>query len=85
MVDLRSEFQSLPQGFLDPVSGKHLLLVRGRGGLFPNGGGQLSVINCLLDVLTIVGEKVRIISMRKANARERDLYDKYIQNGLGEG
>ena len=26
-VDLRSEFQSLPQGFLDPVSGKHLLLV----------------------------------------------------------
>ena len=39
----------------------------------------------IITAYTLRAEKVRIISMRKANARERDLYDKYIQNGVGEG
>ena len=39
----------------------------------------------MITVYTVRGEKIRIISMRKANARERRLYEQYIQNRLEKG
>ena len=39
----------------------------------------------IITVYTLREESIRVISMRKSNARERGLYDQYIQNRLGKG
>lgn len=39
----------------------------------------------IITVYTMRVNNIRIISMRKANSRERGLYEQYLQNGLGEG
>ncbi len=38
----------------------------------------------IITVYTLRKDNIRIISMRKANARERRLYEQYIQNRLGK-
>jgi len=39
----------------------------------------------IITVYTLRKDNIRIISMRKANARERRLYEQYIQNRLEKG